>query len=223
MLAPRGAARPNSRAASQDSSIEILPASASGAVSVRVLRWMFVTSPRRDRFRAVTARLLGSRRRQSRVTEPNRQQPESIRTNSSSSKPLHEREPGGSRRSQPAKGVRTSTSVDLGLSRPRRGDLRPLVRRTKTLCGIKHLLPAAHSQRSAHCARGSHAGLDTCWSRFCGRPAVEGVDASEDMLAMRAKAATANVTPVLHQQRMQELTLSRLYHTLFIPSRAFRS
>ena len=40
---------------------EIMPAGASGAVSVRVLRWMFVTNPHRDRFRAVAARLLGSR------------------------------------------------------------------------------------------------------------------------------------------------------------------
>jgi hypothetical protein len=38
-----------------------MQASASGAVSVRVLRWMFVTSPHHDRFRAVAARLLGSR------------------------------------------------------------------------------------------------------------------------------------------------------------------
>ena len=40
---------------------EIMPAGGSGAVSVRALRWMFVTSPHRDRFRAVAARLLGSR------------------------------------------------------------------------------------------------------------------------------------------------------------------
>jgi hypothetical protein len=39
---------------------EIMPASASGAASVRVLRWMFVTGAHRDRFRAVAARLLGS-------------------------------------------------------------------------------------------------------------------------------------------------------------------
>jgi MoaA/NifB/PqqE/SkfB family radical SAM enzyme len=39
---------------------EIMPASAGGAVSVRVLRWMFVTGPHHDRFRAVAARLLGS-------------------------------------------------------------------------------------------------------------------------------------------------------------------
>ena len=40
---------------------EIMPASASGAVSVRVLRWMFVTGPHHHRFRAVAARLLGTR------------------------------------------------------------------------------------------------------------------------------------------------------------------
>jgi MoaA/NifB/PqqE/SkfB family radical SAM enzyme len=40
---------------------EIMPASGGGAVSVRVLRWMFVTGPQRHRFRAAAARLLGSR------------------------------------------------------------------------------------------------------------------------------------------------------------------
>jgi len=40
---------------------EIMPAGGGGAVSVRALRWAFVTSPHRDRFRAVAARLLGSR------------------------------------------------------------------------------------------------------------------------------------------------------------------
>jgi len=40
---------------------EMMPASGSGAVSVRVLRWMFVTGPQHHRFRAVAARLLGSR------------------------------------------------------------------------------------------------------------------------------------------------------------------
>jgi MoaA/NifB/PqqE/SkfB family radical SAM enzyme len=39
---------------------EIMPATAGGAASVRVLRWMFVTGPHHDRFRAVAARLLGS-------------------------------------------------------------------------------------------------------------------------------------------------------------------
>ena len=40
---------------------EIMPAGGGGAVSVRLLRWMFVTGPHHDRFRAVAARLLGSR------------------------------------------------------------------------------------------------------------------------------------------------------------------
>ena len=40
---------------------EMMPASASGAVNVRVLRWMFVTGRHHNRFRAVAARLLGSR------------------------------------------------------------------------------------------------------------------------------------------------------------------
>jgi hypothetical protein len=40
---------------------EMMPARGSGAASVRVLRWMFVTGLHRDRFRAVAARLLGSR------------------------------------------------------------------------------------------------------------------------------------------------------------------
>jgi hypothetical protein len=40
---------------------EMMPAGASGPFSVRVLRWMFVTSPHHDRFRAVAGRLLGSR------------------------------------------------------------------------------------------------------------------------------------------------------------------
>lgn len=52
---------------------------------------------------------------------------------------------------------------------------------------------------------------------------VEGVDASEDMLAIcRAKAAIVGVTPVLHRQRMQELALGRGYRTLFIPAGSFQ-
>jgi hypothetical protein len=39
----------------------MMPAGASGAVNVRVLRWMFVTGPHHNRFRAVAARLLGAR------------------------------------------------------------------------------------------------------------------------------------------------------------------
>jgi hypothetical protein len=37
------------------------PAGAGGPVSVRVLRWMFVTGRHHDSFRAVAARLLGTR------------------------------------------------------------------------------------------------------------------------------------------------------------------
>jgi hypothetical protein len=40
---------------------EIMPPSGAGAVSVRMLRWMFVTGPHHDRFRTVAARLLRSR------------------------------------------------------------------------------------------------------------------------------------------------------------------
>ena len=40
---------------------EMMPASGGGARGVRALRWMFVTGPHHDRFRAVAARLLGSR------------------------------------------------------------------------------------------------------------------------------------------------------------------
>jgi MoaA/NifB/PqqE/SkfB family radical SAM enzyme len=40
---------------------EIMPQRGAGAASVRALRWMFVTGRHRDRFRAVAARLLGSR------------------------------------------------------------------------------------------------------------------------------------------------------------------
>ena len=38
---------------------EIMPAGAGAAASVRVLRWMFVTGPLHERFRATAARLLG--------------------------------------------------------------------------------------------------------------------------------------------------------------------
>ena len=40
---------------------EMMPAGSSGPTSVRALRWMFVTGRYHDRFRAVAARLLGSR------------------------------------------------------------------------------------------------------------------------------------------------------------------
>jgi MoaA/NifB/PqqE/SkfB family radical SAM enzyme len=40
---------------------EMMPESGSGPLSVRVLRWTFVTGPHHDRLRAVASRLLGSR------------------------------------------------------------------------------------------------------------------------------------------------------------------
>ena len=40
---------------------EMLPAAGRAPASVKFLRWMFVTSPYRDRFRAMAARVLGSR------------------------------------------------------------------------------------------------------------------------------------------------------------------
>ena len=40
---------------------EMMPAGVSGPASVRALRWMFMTGPYHNRFRAVAARLLGSR------------------------------------------------------------------------------------------------------------------------------------------------------------------
>jgi SAM-dependent methyltransferase len=52
---------------------------------------------------------------------------------------------------------------------------------------------------------------------------VEGVDASATMLAIcREKAAKAGVTPVLHQQLMQDLDLNRQYRTIFIPACSFQ-
>ena len=39
----------------------MMPAHAGGPASVRVVRWMFVTGRHHGRFRAVAARLLGSR------------------------------------------------------------------------------------------------------------------------------------------------------------------
>ena len=40
---------------------EMMPEGGSGAAGMRALRWMFVTGPYHDRFRAIAARLLGSR------------------------------------------------------------------------------------------------------------------------------------------------------------------
>ena len=39
---------------------EMLPAEGQGPASVKLLRWMFVTSPHRERFRSIAARVLGS-------------------------------------------------------------------------------------------------------------------------------------------------------------------
>jgi SAM-dependent methyltransferase len=52
---------------------------------------------------------------------------------------------------------------------------------------------------------------------------VEGVDASPRMLDIcRHKAAAAGVTPVLHEQLMQELALPRLFGTIYIPVQSFQ-
>jgi ubiquinone/menaquinone biosynthesis C-methylase UbiE len=52
---------------------------------------------------------------------------------------------------------------------------------------------------------------------------VEGVDASDEMLAIcRTRAVAAGLTPVLHHQLMQQLALDRLYRTLFIPAGSFQ-
>jgi ubiquinone/menaquinone biosynthesis C-methylase UbiE len=49
--------------------------------------------------------------------------------------------------------------------------------------------------------------------------AVEGVDASVDMLAIcRTKAARLGLTPRLYQQLMQDLDLASRYRTIFIPA-----
>src|SRR5262249_25663499 len=49
--------------------------------------------------------------------------------------------------------------------------------------------------------------------------AVEGVDASEEMLAIcRAKAARVGLTPTLYHQLMQDLDLTPRYRTVFIPA-----
>lgn len=53
--------------------------------------------------------------------------------------------------------------------------------------------------------------------------AVEGVDASAEMLAIcRHKATQVGVTPILYQQLMQDLELDRQYRTLFIPACSFQ-
>jgi ubiquinone/menaquinone biosynthesis C-methylase UbiE len=53
--------------------------------------------------------------------------------------------------------------------------------------------------------------------------AVEGLDASEAMLAIcRTKAARVGVTPTLYQQHMQDMALASRYRTLFIPAGSFQ-
>ena len=53
--------------------------------------------------------------------------------------------------------------------------------------------------------------------------AVEGLDASDEMLAIcRTKAARAGVTPTLYQQHMQDMTLASRYRTIFIPACSFQ-
>lgn len=53
--------------------------------------------------------------------------------------------------------------------------------------------------------------------------AVEGVDASEAMLAIcREKAKRTGLAPVLHRQHMQTLSLGQRYRTLFVPSCSFQ-
>ena len=53
--------------------------------------------------------------------------------------------------------------------------------------------------------------------------AVEGLDASEEMLAIcRSKAAAVGVTPTLYQQLMQDVALASRYHTMFIPACSFQ-
>jgi len=53
--------------------------------------------------------------------------------------------------------------------------------------------------------------------------AIEGVDASAEMLEMcRHKATQVGVTPILYQQLMQDLELDRQYRTLFIPACSFQ-
>src|SRR5215510_2816406 len=53
--------------------------------------------------------------------------------------------------------------------------------------------------------------------------AVEGVDASAEMLAIcRTKAAHVGVTPTLYHQLMQDLDLASRYRTVFIPTCSFQ-
>jgi ubiquinone/menaquinone biosynthesis C-methylase UbiE len=52
---------------------------------------------------------------------------------------------------------------------------------------------------------------------------VEGVDASPRMLDIcRHKATAAGVTPVLHEQLMQELAVPRRFQTIYVPAESFQ-
>jgi SAM-dependent methyltransferase len=52
---------------------------------------------------------------------------------------------------------------------------------------------------------------------------VEGTDASREMLDIcRRKAAAHGVTPVVHQQLMQELAVARRFRTIYIPAQSFQ-
>jgi Methyltransferase domain len=52
---------------------------------------------------------------------------------------------------------------------------------------------------------------------------VEGLDASEEMLAIcRTKAAHVGVPPLLYQQHMQDVTVASRYRTIFIPACSFQ-
>ena len=53
--------------------------------------------------------------------------------------------------------------------------------------------------------------------------AVEGLDASEEMLAIcHTKAAHVGVTPMLYQQLMQDVALALRYRTILIPACSFQ-
>jgi SAM-dependent methyltransferase len=52
---------------------------------------------------------------------------------------------------------------------------------------------------------------------------VEGVDASREMLDIcRHKAAAVGVSPVLHQQLIQEFAIPRCFSTIYIPAQSFQ-
>ena len=52
---------------------------------------------------------------------------------------------------------------------------------------------------------------------------IDGVDSSEDMLAIcRDKAASRGLRPRLYEQRMEQLDLPRRYRTILVPSSSFQ-